>query len=39
MGNKCERFFCKTNAFRIRLKGTRFYDNIALLISGQDLLK
>ena len=39
MGNKCERLFSETNAFRIRLKGIRFYDNIALQISDQDLLK
>ena len=31
--NKIERLFSETIAFRIRLKGTRFYGKIALLIS------
>ena len=31
--NKIERLFSETIAFRIRLKGIRFYGKIALLIS------
>ena len=36
--NKIGRLFTETIAFRIRLKGTRFYGKITLLISDQDLL-
>ena len=39
MVNKCERLFSETNAFRIQLKGNRFYDNIALLISDKNSVK
>ena len=33
--NKIERLFSETIAFRIRLKGTRFYGKITMLISDQ----
>ena len=36
--NKIKRLFSETIAFRTRLKGTRFYGKITLLISDQDLL-
>ncbi len=36
--NKIERLFSETIAFRIRLKGTRFYGKITMLISNQDSL-
>ena len=34
--NKIKRLFSVTIAFKIRLKGTRFYGKIALLTSDQD---
>ena len=34
--NKIKRLFSVTIAFKIRLKGTRFYGKIALLVSDQD---
>ena len=37
--NKIERLFSETIAFRIRLKGTRFYGKIVLLLSDQDSVK
>ena len=37
--NKNERLFYETIAFKIRLKGTRFYGKIALLTSDQDSVK
>ena len=37
--NKIEKLFSEKIAFRIRLKGTRFYGKIALLISNQDSVK
>ena len=37
--NKNERLFSEIIAFRIRLKGTRFYGKIALLTSDQDSVK
>ena len=36
--NKIERLFSETIAFRIRLKGTKFYGKIILLLSDQDSL-
>ena len=37
--NKNERLIYETIAFKIRLKGTRFYGKIALLFSDQDSVK
>ena len=37
--NKIERLFSETIVFRIRLKGTRFYGKIGLLVSDNDSVK
>ena len=37
--NKIERLFFEIIAFRIQLKGIRFYAKIALLISNQNSVK
>ena len=36
--NKIERLFSETIAFRIQLKGTKFYGKITLLLSDQNSL-
>ena len=36
--NNIERLFSETIAFRIQLKGTKFYGKIILLLSDQDSL-
>ena len=36
--NKIERLFSETIAFRIQLKGTKFYGTITLLLSDQNSL-
>ena len=37
--NKIERLFSETIAFKIQLKGTRFYGKIALLVADNDSVK